>query len=114
MGVNATYKVSVKLAPDDIADFDKDYFFYRLRKQVPNARNFLQEDGRPTGNDGCWDTIAEDLKAFSIHYRQVLIEVEVEEDYDGIVESRLYVQNGKSVEIEPIITWPAFSPEMLS
>lgn len=114
MGVESSnYDLTVKMPPDDVADFDMEYFMFQLLKQVPNAKFYLNEEGKATGGAGQWDSIPEDFKEFSQKNPKVLFMIEEEYQYDGTYESRHYVQNGKHVEIEPIQTWPDFNPEDL-
>lgn len=113
MSEDATYTLTPMLAPDDIAAFDQDYFFYQLRREVSEAEHFLDEEGESTGAGGEWDGIVEDLKPFSLKHPKVLILVEEKVTYERTHEVRYYIQNGKSAEIEPVISWPEFSPDML-
>lgn len=112
MGVeSSSYELTVKVPPENVADFDMDYFMFRLLKQVPNAKNYLTDEGKATGNGGQWDTIVEDFSAFSKTHPDVLLVIEEGIEYGEHYESRFYIQNGKSKTIEPVKTWPEFNPD---
>lgn len=112
MGVeSSSYELTVKMPPDNVADFDMEYFMFQLLKQVPNAKIYLTDEGKATGNGGDWDTILEDFSAFSKKHPDVLFVIEEEIEYGEHYENHYYVQNGKSKTITPVKTWPEFSPE---
>lgn len=114
MGVeSASYTVKPMLSPSDLEDFDHDYFIYRLRKSVPDAKDFLDEDGQPIEAGAEWE-FEEDMKAFSRQYPEVLILIEAAVEYDMTYESRHYFKNGKATTIEPVLTWPNFDESMLA
>lgn len=114
MGVeSASYTLKPMLSPSDLEGFDQDYFFYRLRKSVPDAKDFLDEDGQPIEAGYEWEFEA-DMRDFSRLFPKVLIMIEATVEYDMTYESRHYFQNGKSKTIEPILTWPAFEVGMLA
>ncbi|UTC28853.1 hypothetical protein MARCHEWKA_03410 [Brevundimonas phage vB_BpoS-Marchewka] len=114
MGVeSASYTLKPMLSPSDLEDFDLDYFIYSLRKQVPDAKHFIDEDGKPISAGSEWE-FTEDMKAFSLKHPKVLIVIEAAVEYDMTYESRHYIKNGKAAVIEPVLTWPRFYEAMLA
>ncbi|USN14019.1 hypothetical protein KABACHOK_01830 [Brevundimonas phage vB_BpoS-Kabachok] len=114
MGVeSASYTLKPMVSPSDLEGFDLDYFIYSLRKQVPDAKHFIDEDGKPIGAGSEWE-FDEDMKVFSLKHPKVLIVIEATVEYDMTYESRHYFKNGKAAVIEPVLTWPAFDESLLS
>ena len=109
---SASYTLKPMLTPDDIGSFDLDYFIYSLRKQVPDAKHFIDEDGKPVSAGSEWE-FEEDMKVFSLKHPKVLIMIEAVVEYDMTYESRHYIKNGKSAVIEPIMIWPVFDESLL-
>lgn len=115
MGIETSkYALEIRVTPAEILGFDQEYFLFRLRKLVPEAKHFINEDGGPSHNGGYWENCADDLKPFSVLYPHVLMVVEVEYEYEGTHHERHYVQDGKSVTLEPVLQWPKFDPSMLT
>ena len=114
MGVeSSSYRLTIMAPPETAVELDTEYLLFQLRKQVPNAKSYLNEDGKPSGQAGYWDTLAEDLKPFSLKHPEILFRIDERYQYETTVETRHFVQNGKAVNIEQVLTWPEFSPEML-
>lgn len=110
----ASYSLTTMLAPEDIEGFDKDYFIFRLRKEVAEARHHLDEDGNSTGADVEWRDIVEDLKPFSLKHPKVLMKIVASVTDGDTYQFHTYVRDGKSATIEPVLTWPEFTTKMLA
>ncbi len=114
MGVEKSkYTLEVRLRPDEILDFDQEHFIFRLRKLVPEAKYYINEEGNPTHNAGYWENCVDDLKPFSLLYPRVLMVIHVEYDYDGTHHERYYIEDGKSVTHSPVLSWPEFDERQL-
>lgn len=114
MGVeSSSYKLTIMVSPDKAETIDREYLIFRLRKDVPHAKDYINEEGKPTNNGGYWEKLDEDFKPFSKLHPDILFRIDERYDYDGTAETRYFIQDGKSVNIEPVMTWPEFSPEML-
>lgn len=115
MGVeSSSYRLTIMAPPEVAVDLDQEYLLFQLRKKVPKARTYIGEDGKATGNAGYWDTLGEDMKPFSLLHPEILFRFDEKYDYEDTVETRWFIQNGKAVNLEPVMTWPEFKPEMLA
>lgn len=114
MGVeSSSYALTLAAAPEVAVALDMEYLIFRLRKEVPNAKHYLNENGKPSGKAGQWDTLGEDMKPFSLKHPEILFRIDESYVYENTVETRWFIENGKAVNIEPVLTWPEFTPDML-
>lgn len=114
MGVeNSSYELTILVSPDDAIDFDTDYCIFKMRKSVPSAKIYLNEEGRSSGAAGDWCDLSSCLLDFSNTYPDVLFLIEESYIYEDQYEARHYIRNGKHCVIEPVMTWPEFEPSML-
>lgn len=111
MGVNGTYNLMITDLGDD--EIDLDYVLFQLRRDFEDAKYFLNEKGTSSGSEGYWDNIEQDLCDFSRKHMTLRFFVDIKIEYDDTEEERLYVQNGKSLLLKPVATWPEFRLEDL-
>lgn len=105
MGVNADYHLTVE---SYLSDDDFDIMVMRFRKSNSNARHFLNEAGKSSGNEGYWDTLRHDFGTFSQSYPMSTFKIEEKISYDGVTYVRHYFHNGLYKRLEPMMQWPTF------
>jgi hypothetical protein len=96
---------------------EPEYLLYKLFRQVPGAKHYLNEYGTSTGNGYDWRTLVEDLRTFSAHHPDVLVVVAESGTYDGErFDARHYFKAGAYARIEPevVVRWPEFNEGMLA
>jgi hypothetical protein len=112
MGVDSTYKISFPEGTS--ADFDMEVFAFDVRRAgTKEGKHFIGDDGTPSGSEGYWENMIDDMKIASLKYPGLLILVDETERYEFTEFYRHYFRDGKSVTIEQIKVWPEFTEEQL-
>ena len=97
---------------------DAEFLMFKLRKAVPDAKHFIDEEGESTGNGNSWRELEEDgegtMRAFSRQYPEVLFIFREDGVYEDSYEMRHYIRKGKYYLMSPevVTTWPEFNGEV--
>lgn len=83
-----------------------------FRNKHAEAKHFLDERGKSTGNGGEWRSIEEDLRSFSRGDPDYTFLI-VEQLHDWGTTTRHYAKYGKYAAIVPKMVWPEFHEDML-
>ena len=111
---NTKYVLTIEEAPK--GSECREYTMYQLWKHFPVIKDYLNDEGKSTGNGFDWRNIKTEFSPASVAFPNFLFKIEETGTYDGEeFYYRHYFKNGKSVQIAPVITivWPTFTLDML-
>jgi hypothetical protein len=96
--------------------FDPEFALFRLFRDVPEAKNYFDAHGKPSGNGYDWRSLEEDMREFSKTMPEVTFLFTEYGTYDNdAFEFRHYFRAGQYARVEPVVvtTWPEFSDDLL-
>ena len=105
MGAECSYKLSIMNMPDNV---DIETLMFRAGRIAPEVKVFLTELGKPTGNDGPWNSLIENFRAISAHFCDTTFYIDETIQYDGESQTKYVFHAGRYKSVEPVMVWPEF------
>lgn len=105
--LSSSYNLEITHPLDDKSE-DIEWVVFQFKKKSLDAKHYLTENGKPTGNDGQWSDALDDLRAISAQFPKLLFLLEELVVNETSEETRYYAKDGKGISISPVMTWPDF------